>query len=82
MADFYHFEDVFGSNPNLAYDEDTRGRIRHHRQSLENELFVDRLLKALGIRKSTVITREARSLANSSPFMKRRQHTLLNPTAI
>ncbi|KAL2045694.1 hypothetical protein N7G274_002124 [Stereocaulon virgatum] len=53
MADCYHFEDVFGSNPNLAYDEDTRGRIRHHRQSLENELFVDRLLKALGIRKTS-----------------------------
>ena len=53
MADFYYFEDVFGSNPNLAYDEDARGRIRHHRQSLENELFIDRLLKALGVRKST-----------------------------
>ncbi|KAK3173446.1 hypothetical protein OEA41_006775 [Lepraria neglecta] len=51
MADFYNFEDVFGSNPNIAYDEDARGRIRHHRQSLENELFIDRLLKALGVRK-------------------------------
>ena len=56
MADFYAFEHVFGFNPNLAYDQDARGKIRHHRQSLENELFIDRLLKALSIRKGMIGT--------------------------
>ena len=51
MADFYDFDDVFGSNPNIAYDEQSRAKIHHNRQLLENELFIDRLLKALGVRK-------------------------------
>lgn len=51
MDGFDEFEMVFGSNPNVAYDEETRRKILHHRQSLEGELFIDRLLKALGIRK-------------------------------
>ena len=51
MADFYDFTDVFGSNPNIAYDEQSRAKIHHNRQLLENELFIDRLLKALGVRK-------------------------------
>jgi len=49
MDDSDDFEVVFGSNPNVAYDANTRRKIQHHRQSLENELFIDRLLKALGI---------------------------------
>ena len=51
MADFYDFSEVFGSNPNVAYDEQSRAKIHHNRQLLENELFIDRLLKALGVRK-------------------------------
>ena len=51
MDDFPDFETVFGSNPNIAYSKTTRESILRHRQILENELFIDRLLKALGIRK-------------------------------
>lgn len=51
MADFNDFSDIFGSNPNIAYDEQARAKIHHNRQLLENELFIDRLLKALGVRK-------------------------------
>ena len=49
MIDPDDFEAVFGSNPTVAYDEETRRKIHHHRQALEKELFIDRLLKALGI---------------------------------
>lgn len=49
MDEFFEFEDVFGSNPNLAYDEATSRRIDRHRRSLEGELFIDKLLAALKI---------------------------------
>lgn len=49
MEDLDDFETVFGDNVNLAYDEETRRKILHYRQSLENELFIDRLLEALGV---------------------------------
>lgn len=51
MDDFDDFESVFGSNPNIAYDEETRRKVLQHRRSLDNELFIDRLLKALGVSK-------------------------------
>ena len=53
MDDPDAFDVIFGSNPNIAYDEETRRKIVHHRQVLENELFIDRLLKALGIHKGS-----------------------------
>ncbi|MCJ1392404.1 hypothetical protein MMC18_005271 [Xylographa bjoerkii] len=43
------FDTVFGSEPNLAYHEQTLHDIQKHRRLLENELFFDRLLKAVGI---------------------------------
>ena len=55
MADLDEFEDVFGSNPSITYDEQLRTKIRHNRQLLENELFIDRLLKALGVRKGKLL---------------------------
>lgn len=51
MDDLADFEYVFGSNPNLAYDEEIRRKILQNRRILDNELFIDRLLKALGITK-------------------------------
>lgn len=51
MDDFEDFEYIFGSNPNLAYDEETRRKIIQNRRIFDNELFIDRLLKALGINK-------------------------------
>lgn len=45
------FEAVFGSNPEVAYNQNTIEDIARNRRALENLLFVDRLLKALGIEK-------------------------------
>ncbi|MCJ1471590.1 hypothetical protein MMC13_000230 [Lambiella insularis] len=43
------FHAIFGSEPNLAYQEQNIHEIQKHRRLLENELFFDRLLKAVGI---------------------------------
>ena len=50
MDDLDDFEAVFGNNTNIAYEKSAVDAIKKKRQSLENELFIDRLLKALGIR--------------------------------
>ncbi|KAI4157324.1 MAG: hypothetical protein LQ342_008371 [Letrouitia transgressa] len=49
MADFDSFDDVFSFNLHYAYDEQTTNKIIKNRRSIEQQLFVDRLLKALGI---------------------------------
>ena len=46
MEDFEDFEAVFGSELDLVFHRDD---IRKHRNALEGELFVDRLLRAIGI---------------------------------
>lgn len=51
MDDFDDFEVVFGSSSNIAYEKHAAGDIKQRRSSLENELFIDRLLKALGVQK-------------------------------
>ncbi|MCJ1416908.1 hypothetical protein MMC32_003247 [Xylographa parallela] len=43
------FNAVFGPEPSLAYQEQLLHNIHKHRRLLENELFFDRLLKAVGI---------------------------------
>ncbi|KAL8831235.1 MAG: hypothetical protein Q9191_000982 [Dirinaria sp. TL-2023a] len=43
------FDQIFNGEADVAYPDDESKRIRHHRRSLEGELFVDRLLRALGI---------------------------------
>lgn len=57
MDDFSDFEAVFGSNSNLAYSRHTRDAILQNRQKLDHELFIDRLLKALSVRKGTLLDR-------------------------
>ena len=49
MDDFDDFEVVFGKNSNIAYEKSAITETKQRRRSLENELFIDRLLKALGI---------------------------------
>lgn len=49
--DFDQFEAVFGFKSDVAYNQQTIDEIVRHRRALENVLFVDRLLKALGIEK-------------------------------
>ena len=56
MDDFDDFEAVFGKSSNIAYEKSAAGDIKKRRQSLENELFIDRLLKALGIQKGVCST--------------------------
>ena len=51
MDDFDDFEAVFGNNSNIAYETAVANDITKRRCSLENELFIDRLLKALGVQK-------------------------------
>ncbi|SLM41187.1 conserved hypothetical protein [Lasallia pustulata] len=49
MEDFEQFEAVFAFNPDIAYDHQTVDHVLRNRRALENELFFDRLLKALGV---------------------------------
>lgn len=42
---------VFGPNPNTTYEDQAIERIDHNRKILDGELFVDRSLKALGIKR-------------------------------
>ena len=49
MDDFDDFEVVFGNSSNIAYEKILSVDIKKRRHTLENELFIDRLLKALGI---------------------------------
>ena len=51
MASFYAFEAVFGDRQDLAYDNRTAEHVLRNRRALENELFFDRLLQALGLAK-------------------------------
>lgn len=49
MEEFEQFEAVFGFRPDIAYDHQTVDHVLRNRRALENELFFDRLLKALGV---------------------------------
>ena len=49
MSDSDAFTSVFGNSSNVAYDQRLVKKIGSSRQALENNLFIDRLLKALGI---------------------------------
>ena len=59
MDDFDDFEAVFGKSSNIAYEKSAVGDIKQRRGSLENDLFIDRLLKALGIHKGVSYIRNA-----------------------
>lgn len=52
MEDFDQFEAVFGFKSDVAYNQQTIDDIIRNRRALENVLFIDRLLRALGIEKS------------------------------
>lgn len=53
MFDYEEFNDVFGVGEDVEYDGKAVKKIRENRATLEGELFVDRLLKALGLSKGT-----------------------------
>lgn len=68
MEDFNKFEDVFAFNPDVAYKQQTVEDILRHRRTLENILFIDRLLTALSIEKSEkTIYAEGRGPPLTSP---------------
>lgn len=52
MEDFNKFGEVFAFNPDVAYKQQTVDDILRHRRTLENVLFIDRLLTTLSIDKS------------------------------
>lgn len=49
MDDFEDCGLVFGSDIDKPYQKEAIDEIIHHRQELEDQLFIDRLLRALGI---------------------------------
>ncbi|KAL8827010.1 MAG: hypothetical protein Q9170_007184 [Blastenia crenularia] len=55
MDDFEVFEDLFAFEPDYAYGEQTINKILKCRRSMENQLFIDRLLKTLGIEQATAL---------------------------
>ena len=59
MDDFDDFEVVFGKSSNIAYEKSAAGDIKQRRGSLDNDLFIDRLLKALGIQTGMFYIRNA-----------------------
>lgn len=61
MDDSDNFEVMFGNNSNIAYEKSAASDIKQRRCSLQNELFIDRLLKALGIQKGNYYIRNALS---------------------
>lgn len=68
MEDFNKFEDVFAFNPDVAYKQQTVEDILRHRRTLENILFIDRLLTTLSIEKSEkTIYAEGRGPPLTSP---------------
>ena len=64
MDDLDDFEAVFGSNSNIAYEKSAADAIKKKRHSLENELFIDRLLEALGVQEG-----KKRPLLGSSAWL-------------
>ena len=53
--DLADYEAVFGEGPGTAYEQQIIDQIVRNRKALEDELFVDRLLKALGIKRRGLI---------------------------
>ena len=53
MFDYEDFQDVFGPGEKIEYDGKLVKKIRENRTNLEGELFIDKLLKALGLPKGT-----------------------------
>ena len=53
--DLADYEAIFGEGPGAAYEPEIIDQIIRNRRTLEDELFVDRLLKALGIQKRRLI---------------------------
>lgn len=66
MEGFNQFEDIFGFDSDVAYKQHTIDDIVRNRRALENVLFVDRLLKALGVEKGKHSTRALLQSSNLS----------------
>ena len=52
MFDCTRFQDVFPAGAQLPYDRHLQQEIEASRRKLDGALFIDRVLKALGIAKS------------------------------
>lgn len=54
MIDYTQLQQVFPSDLQTPYDRQLQHDIEAHRKTLDGVLFVDRVLKALGITKGTL----------------------------
>lgn len=55
MLDITQLQQVFPPDLKSPYDRKTQHDIEAHRKSLDGILFIDRVLKALGISKGVII---------------------------
>lgn len=51
MFDYRRFDDVFPADAQVLYDRTLQQEIEKHRRNYDGVLFIDRVLKALGIAK-------------------------------
>lgn len=85
MKDFEQFEDLFDFDPNYAYNEQTVNKITRYRRAMEDELFIDKLLKTLGIEQAVQLypprsNQDLRSLHQQiidSPSPDHHKHSVL-----
>ncbi len=66
MDEFEDFDSVFDFKNDYAYDHKIIEAILANRRTLENELFLDRLLRVLGVKQGEfLITPKALCIANN-----------------
>ena len=60
MFDFTDFQQVFPAGTQLPYDKKLQTSIEAHRKGYDGTLFIDRVLKALGITKGQFVSSHMR----------------------
>ena len=53
IFNYHNFDEVFAFNLDCSYDDETIATIEHNRKDLEG-LFIERVMKALGIKRRTL----------------------------
>lgn len=63
MFDYQDFQQVFPAGAQLPYDKELLTEIDHSRKTFEGVLFIDRVMKALGISKGLSLYPQFQSLS-------------------
>lgn len=66
MASWEHFDVTFQFNRNFAYDKNVLDTIISNRRSLENQLFIDRLLGLMGVKAGMNTVTTVNDVANQA----------------